>query len=175
MTKNARNRAIAKAVLAGKYDTLAELGQRYGLGEAAVRYILKQRGVAPLKGRTRRLPDFARIKREYVAGWAPTVLAQRHGHSSETVRRELLLAGLPIRPASDYMRTFTDAEEARMGALYETGATLAEISLEFGTGDKSQIGRILERIGVPRRTMKESRDLRGTWKTGPRRSTVEWP
>lgn len=172
MRHEARNRRIVRMFLQGKHA--AYIAERFGISERTVHWITRERGVK--RSQAKPLPNLAAVVRDYLDRGLPlSGIHAKYGYGEERVARELLRAGIPLRPRGHYARVFTDADESHMANLYLSGATLAEVSLAVGNGDKATIGKILERNGVPRRTTKASRDLRGTWKTRPRRSRVEWP
>lgn len=160
--------------------TSKELAAQYGVSRRLIQQRAQEAGIKHPRGG--KAPPFSdtelqHLIRDYLdRGLSPAKLAGAYGHGSDLIRRELLLAGVPLRPRGHYARTLTDAEEAQVAELYLLGATCNEIAQHFGPHvDKSLIAHVLERQGVPRRTMAEARSLRNTWKYKARESVVEWP
>lgn len=152
---------VAQRYISG--ESAVALAKEYGMSEANVRYHAKVWGYEGGHQRLRVPPAEAKaICETYESGWTIDEVAIQYHRDPDTVRKVLERADIPIRTQQDYYRTFTEAEELELCELYLTGATLNELAGAHDT-EKSVVANVLERRGIPRRTMTESRQLRGTY------------
>jgi transposase len=150
-----RNTALAEAYDAG--GDVGEIANAFGLSIQAVRNIVSAHGIRLREGG--RDPHGVpgrdeMIASEYLKGFTIEQVAVRMGLGGETVRKSLVLNGIPRRPAHV---PSNPEREAAMVALYVSGYSLHSVAEQFDTSSTA-VNRALTKAGVERRANGRPRD-----------------
>lgn len=148
---------IARRYLAG--EGTMELANEFQLSRKTIGRILERHGFS-LRPKTELIDKLisehaAQICSYYKEGKSTTELGDEYGVSANSIMKVLAAFDVPIRPAGESLRSFTEDQEKKIGAQYAAGANATQIGKDYGV-TPGTIYRVLKRQGVPIRAMGES-------------------
>jgi uncharacterized protein (DUF433 family) len=130
--------------------TMAAIAARYGVSRTTISARLRAAGITPRRAapRPRSTPiPVSEAAAQYRQGATLTGLAAAYHVTGRTLRRQLVAAGVTIRPPGGVRIPIPVAEAAR---LYAGGQTMAQLAARYGVCETVIYGRLTE-AGVPLR------------------------
>jgi DNA-binding XRE family transcriptional regulator/transposase len=152
-------------------DQEAEICQRYEAGEnvpalaktydvpASTLYeLLKRRNIPRRSNRSLSDEQEAEVCVRYQAGERADVICEDFSINKSTVRQILKRNGVPMTGKGGPPRKFSASQEAEMCRRYEAGENAYGLARDFGT-NRTTVCQVLERHGVPRRSVSEAKRI----------------